>query len=72
MGVKPDAVSKDLLLYKGVLSKLSAAKEMMRDFVERERRKQAEREAEKGAKSQSGSGGSGGGASSAEQTPATA
>ncbi|GFR43072.1 hypothetical protein Agub_g4079 [Astrephomene gubernaculifera] len=49
VGVKPEAVNRDLLLYKGVLSKLSAAKEMMREFVERERRKQAEREAGKGA-----------------------
>jgi photosystem II biogenesis protein Psp29 len=73
VGVKPDAVSKDLLLYKGVLSKLSAAKEMMRDFVERERRKQAEREAEKAAKSAGGGGGGGGsGSGSAEQTPAAA
>eukprot|EP00879_Flechtneria_rotunda_P000202 GHRR01000274.1.p1 GENE.GHRR01000274.1~~GHRR01000274.1.p1 ORF type:complete len:294 (+),score=105.51 GHRR01000274.1:1140-2021(+) len=44
VGVNPAAVNKDLLLYKGVLSKLSAAKDMMREFLERERRKQAERE----------------------------
>jgi photosystem II biogenesis protein Psp29 len=50
VGVKPESVNKDLLMYKGVLSKLSAAKEMMRDYLERERRKQAEREAEKAAK----------------------
>ena len=31
----------------GVLSKLSAAKDMMKEMLERERRKRAEREAEK-------------------------
>lgn len=50
VGVKPASVNKDLLLYKGVLSKLSAAKEMMKDFLERERRVQAEREAAKAQK----------------------
>lgn len=50
VGVKPASVNKDLLMYKGVLSKLSSAKEMMRDFLEREKRKQAEREAAKAAK----------------------
>ena len=70
VGVKPESVSKDLLLYKGVLSRLSVAKELMRDFVERERRKQAEREAEKAKKA--GGGASGGSGGSAEQTPATA
>jgi photosystem II biogenesis protein Psp29 len=69
VGVKPDAVSKDLLLYKGVLSKLSVAKELMRDFVERERRKAAEREAEKAAKK---SGGGDGGGQPAETAPAAA
>jgi photosystem II biogenesis protein Psp29 len=69
VGVKPESVSKDLLLYKGVLSKLSAAKEMMRDFVERERRKQAEREAEKKAKASGGGGTSG---SSGDSQVATA
>lgn len=50
VGVKPEAVNRDLMLYKGVLSKLAAAKELMREFLEREKRKQAEREAEKAAK----------------------
>jgi len=50
VGVKPASVNKDLLMYKGVLSKLSAAKEMMREFLEREKRKQAEREAAKAEK----------------------
>lgn len=72
VGVKPDSVSKDLLLYKGVLSKLSVAKELMRDFVERERRKQAERDAEKAAKKAKESGGGGGSGGGAEQTAATA
>jgi len=52
VGVKPESVNKDLLLYKGILSKLSAAKEMMREFLEREKRKQAEREADKKAKAE--------------------
>jgi photosystem II biogenesis protein Psp29 len=50
VGVKPASVNKDLLMYKGVLSKLSAAKEMMREFIDREKRKQAEREAAKAQK----------------------
>jgi photosystem II biogenesis protein Psp29 len=50
VGVKPASVNKDLLMYKGVLSKLSSAKEMMREFLEREKRKQAEREAAKAEK----------------------
>lgn len=50
VGVKPASVNKDLLMYKGVLSKLSAAKEMMREFLEREKRKQAERDASKAEK----------------------
>lgn len=50
VGVSQDAVNRDLVLYKGVLSKLSAAKEMLQEFLEREKRKQAEREAEKAAK----------------------
>eukprot|EP00877_Chromochloris_zofingiensis_P000694 jgi/Chrzof1/10625/Cz05g05190.t1_THF1[v5.2] len=52
VGVRPEAVNKDLLLYKGILSKLSAAKELMREFLERERKKQAERDAEKATKAQ--------------------
>lgn len=50
MGVRRDLVNKDLTLYKGVLSKLSVAKELLKDFMEREKKKQAEREAEKAAK----------------------
>lgn len=52
MGVRKDLVSKDLNLYKGVLSKLSVAKELMKDFMEREKKKQAEREAAKAAKAE--------------------
>ncbi|GLI66136.1 hypothetical protein VaNZ11_009868 [Volvox africanus] len=51
VGIKPEAVNRDLLMYKGVLSKLAAAKEMLREFVEREKRKQVERDAAKAAKS---------------------
>lgn len=55
MNVRQEAVNRDLMTYKGVLSKLSAAKEMMREFIERERKKQAEREAEKKAKQEADS-----------------
>jgi flagellin-specific chaperone FliS len=44
VGVRLEPVNKDLMLYKGVLSKLSVAKELMRDYLVREKRKQAERE----------------------------
>lgn len=50
VGAKPEAVNKDLLLYKGILSKLAAAKELMKEFLEREKKKQAEREAAKAEK----------------------
>ena len=52
VGVKQEAVSRDLTLYKGILSKLSVAKELMRDFLEREKKKQAEREADKAARAE--------------------
>lgn len=52
VGVKPESVNKDLMLYKNILSKLSVAKELMRDFLEREKKKQAEREAEKAARAE--------------------
>jgi photosystem II biogenesis protein Psp29 len=50
MGVPQAAVARDLGTYKAVLSKLAAAKELMRELLERERKKQAERAAEKAAK----------------------
>lgn len=50
VGVRPDQVNRDLMLYKGILSKLSAAKELMKEFMEREKKKQAEREQAKAAK----------------------
>ncbi|KAI8472366.1 MAG: photosystem II biogenesis protein Psp29 [Monoraphidium minutum] len=50
VNVKPESVNKDLLMYKGILSKLSAAKDLMKEFLERERRKQGERDAAKAAK----------------------
>jgi len=46
-GVPVTAVTRDLNTYKAVLSKLAGAKEMMRELLERERRKNAERLAEK-------------------------
>jgi photosystem II biogenesis protein Psp29 len=51
MHIRQEGVNRDLMTYKGVLSKLSAAKELMRDFIEREKRKQAERDAAKKEKS---------------------
>ncbi len=50
VGVKLESVNKDLMLYKGILSKLSVAKELMREYLVREKKKQAEREAAKAAK----------------------
>lgn len=55
VGARPEAVNKDLLLYKGILSKLAAAKELMKEFLEREKKKAAEREAAKAAKAAEGS-----------------
>jgi hypothetical protein len=46
-GVPAAAVTRDLNTYKAVLSKLAGAKELMRELLERERRKAAERAAEK-------------------------
>lgn len=41
------SVDRDLDVYRGLLSKLSQAKELLRDFLAREQKKQAEREKEK-------------------------
>lgn len=49
LNVSPSAVNRDLLTYKNVLSKLAAAKELLREVFEREKRKAEEREAEKAA-----------------------
>lgn len=54
LGVPQAAVARDLGTYKAVLSKLAAAKELMRELLERERKKQAERLAEKAAAKASG------------------
>ena len=40
-------VNRDLKLYKNILTRLSAAKEMMREVTEREQKRSAEREASK-------------------------
>lgn len=50
LNVPASAVNRDLLTYKTILSKLAAAKELMREVFEREKRKTQEREAEKAAK----------------------
>lgn len=49
LGVKLDSVNQDLKLYKNILSKLSAGKELMQEIMEREKKKAAERVAEKAA-----------------------
>lgn len=49
-GMKQDMVNRDLMTYKGLLSKLSAAKELQKEFNEREKKKTAERLAQKEAK----------------------
>ncbi len=43
MNVKTESVNRDLTSYKGILSKLSAAKELMAELMAREKRKQGER-----------------------------
>lgn len=50
LGVSNENVNKDLLLYKSILSKMMAAKELMAEMVSRDKRKQTEREAAKEAK----------------------
>lgn len=50
-GVPLSKINGDLALYKSLLSKLAAAKELMADYLEREKRKAAEREKEKAASS---------------------
>lgn len=50
MNVKTESVNRDLTAYKGILSKLSAAKELMAELMAREKRKQEERNAEKASK----------------------
>jgi photosystem II biogenesis protein Psp29 len=49
LGVPADRVNADLLTYKGVLSKLQAAKDLMAEFIAREKKKAAERAAAKEA-----------------------
>lgn len=46
-GMDQDMVNRDLMTYKGLLSKLSAAKEMLKEMNDREKKKTAERMAEK-------------------------
>mmetsp|Transcript_14501 Transcript_14501/g.20010 ORF Transcript_14501/g.20010 Transcript_14501/m.20010 type:complete len:282 (+) Transcript_14501:95-940(+) len=46
-GLKQDAVNRDLLTYKGMLSKMGSAKALMQEFNAREKKKTAERLAEK-------------------------
>lgn len=43
MNVKTESVNRDLTAYKGILSKLNAAKELMAELMAREKRKQEER-----------------------------
>jgi Thylakoid formation protein len=69
LGVKPDSVNKDLLLYKSILSKMTAAKELMKEYLEREKRKQAEREAGKAAAASGGNASDGAAAKESEKVP---
>ena len=48
-------VNRDLKLYKNILTKLSAAKEMMKEVTEREKKRSAEREASKSVEASSDS-----------------
>lgn len=43
LGVPQDSVNRDLKLYKGILSKVNAGKELMKEIMEREKKKTAER-----------------------------
>lgn len=43
MNVKTESVNRDLTAYKGILSKLNAAKELMAELLAREKKKAAER-----------------------------
>jgi len=52
-GVDLKKVNSDLAMYKGLLSKLAAAKELQAEFLEREKRKTAERLAKKAEKAAS-------------------
>lgn len=49
LGVNIESVNRDLMMYKGVLSKMTAAKELMEEMMAREKKKQAERDAAKAA-----------------------
>jgi hypothetical protein len=60
-GLPQASVTRDLNAYKAVLSKLAGAKELMREMLERERRKAAERAAEKDGGSPAASAASAGG-----------
>lgn len=50
LGLELERVNADLMTYKGILSKLQAAKDIMKEFMEREKKKAAERAAEKESK----------------------
>lgn len=55
LGISQERVTADLTMYKGVLSKLQAAKEIMQEFINREKKKAAERAAAKAATDSDGS-----------------
>jgi hypothetical protein len=75
-GVPQASVTRDLNAYKAVLSKLASAKELMRELLERERRKAAERAAGKpgdgGGGAAAGAGGDAGGVTEPVPTRPTA
>ncbi len=53
-------VTSDLATYKGMLSKMTAAKELMAEIIAEQRKKAAQREAEKLKQQEANTGGSGG------------
>eukprot|EP01024_Parvocaulis_polyphysoides_P025289 TRINITY_DN2309_c1_g1_i1.p2 TRINITY_DN2309_c1_g1~~TRINITY_DN2309_c1_g1_i1.p2 ORF type:complete len:286 (-),score=58.23 TRINITY_DN2309_c1_g1_i1:464-1321(-) len=54
LGVDQTKVNKDLTIYRNILSRMSAAKELMKEMLDRERKKQAERDAAKAEKKEEG------------------
>lgn len=52
VGLNKSKVTSDLGVYKGLLSKLQGAKEMQKEYIERERKQREAREAEKAAKAE--------------------
>ena len=71
LGLRQDLVNRDLLLYKSILSKMSAAKELMAEFLDREQRKQKERDDGKTAQTNSGNSSSSEGSTATSEAGST-